>query len=249
MLLTESTCLRVKPGVVSLFGVGYCRTRNADRTPCLAGVLGSPTTIGWFRFTSVRHPSALPSANANNVPEGAATHPAAQSIFYAWYYWWLPSSITYIDIRPNDAALSPPKVLCVAKYTYALIASLTFLLDTDSVFVAAIGAIAVASELWPRLVQSLHSGYDTISGRCARKRSTRSWVTALESARSHLSRTQRDIDGFQMEHSCPGIFQISSYTSGSFHAISRTLRQDSLNRVCRGGRPFGLLVSTLYIAH
>jgi hypothetical protein len=43
--------------------------------------------------------------------------------------------ITYI--RPNDAALSPSKVLQHAKY--ALIAS--FLLDTDSVFAAAIGAI------------------------------------------------------------------------------------------------------------
>jgi len=40
-------------------------------------------------------------------------------------------------IRPSDAALSPQKVLCQAKY--ALIAS--FLLDTDSVFAAAIGAI------------------------------------------------------------------------------------------------------------
>jgi len=43
--------------------------------------------------------------------------------------------MTYI--RPNDAALSPPKVLCQAKY--ALIAS--FLLDTDSVFAAAIGSV------------------------------------------------------------------------------------------------------------
>jgi hypothetical protein len=44
-------------------------------------------------------------------------------------------SITYI--RPNDAALSPQKVLYHAKY--ALIAS--FLLDTASVFAAAIGVI------------------------------------------------------------------------------------------------------------
>jgi hypothetical protein len=43
--------------------------------------------------------------------------------------------MTYI--RPNYAALSPSKVLCQAKY--ALIAS--FLLDTASVFAAAIGAI------------------------------------------------------------------------------------------------------------
>jgi hypothetical protein len=42
--------------------------------------------------------------------------------------------MTYI--RPNDAALSPPKVLWHAKY--ALIASL---LDTDSVFAAAIGSV------------------------------------------------------------------------------------------------------------
>ena len=52
---------------------------------------------------------------------------------------WAPQhkrwSITYI--RPNDAALSPPKVLRQAKY--ALTA--TFLLDTDSVFAAVIGSV------------------------------------------------------------------------------------------------------------
>jgi hypothetical protein len=45
--------------------------------------------------------------------------------------------MTYI--RPNDAALSPPNVLWHAKY--ALIAS--FLLDTDSVFAAAIAPLTV----------------------------------------------------------------------------------------------------------
>ena len=40
-------------------------------------------------------------------------------------------------MRPNDAALSPPKVLCQAQC--ALIAS--FLLDINSVFAVAIGAV------------------------------------------------------------------------------------------------------------
>jgi len=44
-------------------------------------------------------------------------------------------SITYI--RPHNAALSPPKVLCQVQY--ALIAS--FLLDTASVFAAVIGSV------------------------------------------------------------------------------------------------------------
>jgi len=56
----------------------------------------------------------------------------------------LPTS-TYI--QPNDAALSPPKVLWHAKY--ALTAS--FLLDTDSVFAAAIGA--VDRSFWAEMIQ------------------------------------------------------------------------------------------------
>jgi len=50
-------------------------------------------------------------------------------------------------MRPNDAALSPLKVLCQAKY--ALIAS--FLLDTNSLFAAVIGAID--GSFWVEMIQ------------------------------------------------------------------------------------------------
>jgi len=53
--------------------------------------------------------------------------------------------MTYI--LPHDAALSPPKVLFQAKY--ALIAS--FLLDTDSVFAAAIGSFD--GSFWAEMIQ------------------------------------------------------------------------------------------------
>jgi len=49
--------------------------------------------------------------------------------------------------QSNGAALNPRKVLCHAKY--ALIAS--FLLDTDSVFAAAIGA--VDGSFWAGMIQ------------------------------------------------------------------------------------------------
>jgi len=57
----------------------------------------------------------------------------------------LTGSMTYI--RPNNAALSPPKVLWHAKY--ALIAS--FLLDTDSVFAAAI--CVIDGSFWAEMIQ------------------------------------------------------------------------------------------------